>query len=55
MKFEGSANDKDNPNLYLFTIKTDCGGTGYQGHTVRMLPKHTGLVHPFRPSYIKWA
>jgi starch phosphorylase len=42
-------------NLYKFNVKVECTATGYQGHTVRILPKHPGLVHPYRPGFIKWA
>jgi starch phosphorylase len=55
MKCAGKANDKANPDLYKFTVKVGCGATGYQGHTVRIMPKHEGLVHPYRPGLVKWA
>jgi starch phosphorylase len=41
--------------LYLFQVKVECTDTGWQGHTVRILPKHQALVHPYRTGLIKWA
>jgi starch phosphorylase len=40
---------------YLFQVKVECTDTGWQGHTVRILPKHLALVHPYRTGLIKWA
>jgi starch phosphorylase len=45
--------DKDGLNLYQ--VKIECIDTGYQGHTVRILPKHDALIHPYRSGFIKWA
>jgi starch phosphorylase len=45
--------DKDGLNLYQ--VKIECIDTGYQGHTVRILPKHDALIHPYRSGLIKWA
>jgi starch phosphorylase len=42
-------------NVNLFQIKVECEDTGMQGHTVRILPKHEALVHPYRTGLIKWA
>jgi starch phosphorylase len=42
-------------NVCLFQIKIECTDTGLQGHTVRILPKHPALVHPYRTGFIKWA
>jgi starch phosphorylase len=42
-------------NLNLFQVRIECGETGMQGHTVRILPKHDALVHPYRTGLIKWA
>jgi starch phosphorylase len=50
MKWTGS---RDNLNRYQ--VKVECGDTGFQGHTVRILPKHDALVHPYRTGLIKWA
>jgi starch phosphorylase len=38
-----------------FLVTITCLQTGRQGYTVRILPKHPGLVHPFIPGLIKWA
>jgi starch phosphorylase len=40
---------------HLFQVKVECFDTGWQGHTVRILPKHPALVHPYRTGFIKWA
>jgi starch phosphorylase len=50
MKWTGS---KD--NLGLFHVRVECTNTGFQGHTVRILPKHDALIHPYRSGFIKWA
>jgi starch phosphorylase len=42
-------------NLSIFQVKIECTETGYQGHTVRILPKHEALIHPYRTGFIKWA
>jgi starch phosphorylase len=53
-KAEMSCTGQDG-NLYRFTVRVECVSTGFQGHTVRILPKHPGLVHAYRPGFIKWA
>ena len=50
MKWVGA---RDGLNVYQ--IKVECVDTGFQGHTVRILPKHEALVHPYQPGLIKWA
>jgi starch phosphorylase len=42
-------------NLYHYHVRIECTSTGWQGHTIRILPKHPALVHPFRTGFIKWA
>ena len=42
-------------SLNLYHIKIECADTGFQGHTVRILPKHSALIHPYRSGLIKWA
>ncbi|MDR2552104.1 MAG: alpha-glucan family phosphorylase [Treponema sp.] len=42
-------------NNYLYQVRIECSATGMQGHTVRILPKHGALVHPYRTGFIKWA
>jgi starch phosphorylase len=41
--------------LHQYQVRIDCTTTGWQGHTVRILPKHQALVHPYRTGLIKWA
>jgi starch phosphorylase len=42
-------------DCYKFQVRIDCADTGRQGHTVRILPNHPALVHPYVPGLIKWA
>jgi starch phosphorylase len=39
----------------IYQVRIECADTGCQGHTVRILPKHEALVHPYRTGLIKWA
>jgi starch phosphorylase len=41
--------------VYQYQVRIECVETGQQGHTVRILPKHEALVHPYRTGLIKWA
>ncbi|MCL2271132.1 MAG: alpha-glucan family phosphorylase, partial [Treponema sp.] len=50
MKWTGN---KD--NLSMYHVRVECTDTGFQGHTVRILPKHEALIHPYRTGFIKWA
>jgi starch phosphorylase len=40
---------------HVYQVRIECTDTGQQGHTVRILPKHEALVHPYRTGLIKWA
>jgi starch phosphorylase len=42
-------------NMNLYQVRIETSDTGFQGHTVRILPKHEALVHPYRSGFIKWA
>ena len=42
-------------SVFTYQVKIECIDTGMQGHTVRILPKHEALVHPYRTGFIKWA
>jgi starch phosphorylase len=46
---------KQDGNAWVYQVKVECSDTGQQGHTVRILPKHPALVHPYRTGLIKWA
>jgi len=46
---------KNEGTLNLYQVRIECMDTGMQGHTVRILPKHDALIHPYRSGYIKWA
>ena len=39
----------------LFCAEVACDRTGRLGYTVRILPKHKSLVHPFLPGLVKWG
>jgi starch phosphorylase len=38
-----------------FCAEIVCDRTGQQGYTVRVLPSHRALVHPFLPGFVKWG
>ncbi|MDR2807883.1 MAG: alpha-glucan family phosphorylase [Spirochaetaceae bacterium] len=46
---------QQNNSQYRYQVQIECTDTGFQGHTVRILPKHAALVHPYRPGFIRWA
>jgi starch phosphorylase len=46
---------KQEGNLWIYQVRIECVQTGCQGHTVRILPQHNALVHPYRNGLIKWA
>ena len=43
----------ENPST--FTVSARSTNTGLQGFSVRILPKHPALAHPFLPGLVKWA
>ncbi|MBT3276049.1 MAG: alpha-glucan family phosphorylase [Spirochaetales bacterium] len=38
-----------------FSVEATCMSTGLQGFSIRVLPKHPALSHPFIPGLVKWA
>jgi starch phosphorylase len=46
---------KQENNAYRYQVKVECNDTGMQGHTIRILPKHEALVHPYRTGLMMWA
>lgn len=40
---------------FLFTGKITCDSSGLYGYTLRILPRHEDLCHPYEPNYILWA
>ncbi|MDR1127322.1 MAG: alpha-glucan family phosphorylase, partial [Treponema sp.] len=42
-------------SVYRYQVRIECADTGIQGHTVRILPKHDALIHPYRTGLIKWS
>ncbi len=39
----------------MYCADVVCDTTGRQGYTLRILPKHRALVHPFLPGLVKWG
>ena len=39
----------------VYCTEATCDRTGRLGYTVRVLPKHPALVHPFLPGLVKWG
>jgi len=39
----------------VYCAEVVCDRTGRQGFTIRILPKHAALVHPFLPGLVKWG
>jgi starch phosphorylase len=46
---------KSEGDLNLYQVRIECVDTGMQGHTVRIMPKHDALIHPYRSGFMKWA
>ena len=46
---------KSEGTLNLYQVRVECVDTGMQGHSVRILPKHESLIHPYRSGFMKWA
>jgi starch phosphorylase len=42
-------------SVYRYQVRIECADAGIQGHTVRILPKHDALIHPYRTGLIKWS
>ncbi len=38
-----------------YHVAVTCAVTGQHGYSVRILPKHPALVHPFLPGLVRWA
>jgi starch phosphorylase len=41
--------------VYEYRGELECTLSGRQGYTVRVLPKHPGLTHPYLPGLVRWA
>jgi starch phosphorylase len=39
----------------VYCAEVVCETTGRLGYTIRILPKHRALVHPFLPGLVKWG
>ena len=42
-------------DMAVYCADIVCDRTGRQGYTVRALPSHKALVHPFLPGLVKWG
>jgi starch phosphorylase len=40
---------------YDYSVEIVCETTGQHGYSVRILPRHEALVHPFIPGLVRWA
>jgi starch phosphorylase len=45
----------DGRSVVEYRGQIECAVTGRQGYTVRLLPKHPALVHPYIPGFLRWA
>ncbi len=41
--------------IFEYRGELECALSGRQGYTVRVLPKHPGLTHPYLPGLVRWA
>jgi starch phosphorylase len=39
----------------IYCAEVSCQTTGRRGYTLRILPKHKALAHPFLPGLVKWG
>jgi starch phosphorylase len=46
---------KSQGGAYEYSVEVACESTGQHGYSVRVLPCHEGLVHPFIPGLVRWA
>ena len=47
--------DKQSGQTWTYHTAVTCTVTGQHGYSVRILPKHPALVHPFLPGLVRWA
>lgn len=47
--------DKTSGGAWDYSVSIICTTTGKHGYSVRVLPRHVGLVHPFIPELVRWA
>jgi starch phosphorylase len=47
--------DKSTDGYYKYSGNVKCKRTGRQGYTIRILPKHVMLSHPFELDVVYWA
>ena len=46
---------KSQGGAYEYSVEVACEATGQHGYSVRVLPKHPELAHPFIPGLVRWA
>ncbi len=44
-----------NDGVHHYRGQITCSAAGRQGYTVRVIPQHRSLVHPFQPGLIAWG
>ncbi|HSV56676.1 MAG TPA: alpha-glucan family phosphorylase, partial [Magnetospirillaceae bacterium] len=47
--------DQQTGQDWSYHVAVTCSVTGQHGYSVRILPKHPALVHPFIPGLVRWA
>jgi len=45
----------DGESVVEYHGELECVATGRRGYTVRLLPKHPALVHPYLTGFLRWA
>jgi starch phosphorylase len=45
----------DGGSVVEYRGQIECGMTGRQGYTVRLLPRHPALTHPYVPGFLSWG
>ncbi|HEY3789969.1 MAG TPA: hypothetical protein VGL71_14010, partial [Urbifossiella sp.] len=52
---EGNVHLNGSPRSVMFAGKVPCYASGQFGFSVRVLPKHANLPHPFEPGLVTWG
>jgi starch phosphorylase len=42
-------------SIFEYHGQLECTLTGRQGYTIRLLPTHPALIHPYLPGFLRWA
>jgi len=46
---------RDGDDRYQYEVSVPCMSSGEYGYTIRVLPHHRDLVHPFELHLVRWA